>query len=268
MTSMKWGAGAGFAEVYEETMVPAFFSPFADEMLDSVGLAEGERLLDVATGTGIVLRRARARCPDLSRLVGVDLTPAMLAVAREKTAGIGAELLEGDAAELPFEDGAFDVVTCQQGLQFFPGRKHALEDFRRVLAPGGRAVVSCWCEVESAPAHAALVEAVREHVPEQEPMALAPFMLTTADELEGLLTAGGFDDVEVERVELMVRFASGEEVARSLLVGSPMALALADVPAETREALSRDVAARVRERFGEPVDAPMATHIAVGYRTS
>src|SRR5689334_5154561 len=119
MSTMKWGAGAGFPAVYEEISVPAFFSAFADEMLARAQPADGERLLDVATGTGIVLRRARARCPRLGRLVGLDLTPAMLAVAREKAEGIDAELLEGDAAELPFEDGAFDVVTCQQGLQFF-----------------------------------------------------------------------------------------------------------------------------------------------------
>lgn len=268
MTSMKWGTGGGFPAVYEELNVPAFFTAFADAMLERARPADGERLLDVATGTGVVLRRARARTPGLARLVGLDLTAAMLVVAREKTDGIDAELLEGDAAELPFEDGTFDIVTCQQGLQFFPGRKHALQEFHRVLAPGGRAVVSCWCAVDTAPGHEALVEAVREHVPDQEPMALAPFMLDDGEELGLLLTAGGFEDIEVERVDRLAHFASPEDLARSFLVGSPMALGLANVPAPVREALARDVAARVRERFGEPVEAPMATNVAVGYRTA
>src|SRR5690349_17071067 len=149
MTSMEWGAPADFPAVYEQLLVPAFFLAFADELLDRVQPRAGERMLDVASGTGIVPRRARERCPDLARLVGVDLTPAMVAVARAK--GEGIEFLEGDATDLSFDDDSFDVVTCQQGLQFFPECEQALREFRRVLAPGGRVAVAVWRGTEEAP---------------------------------------------------------------------------------------------------------------------
>ncbi|MCW3016066.1 MAG: methyltransferase protein [Solirubrobacterales bacterium] len=262
MSTMQWGTPARFPAVYEELLVPGFFTAFADEMLDRGQPRDRESMLDVATGTGIVLRRARVRCPSLARAVGLDLTAGMLAVAREKSEGLDIEYVEGDAASLPFEDAAFDLVTCQQGLQFFPAREQALREFRRVLAPGGRAVVACWCDVETAPAHQALTDALRQHFPDREPVARVPFSLSSADELRSLLHEAGFGDVDVERVAGTARFSSPEDFSRSFMEGSPMAIAMADVPQEQRDALARDIAMNVRERFGEPVVAPMVTHIA------
>lgn len=259
---MQWGTPAAFPAVYEELNVPGFFTAFAEELLDRATPADGESILDVATGTGIVLRRARVRCPGLYRLVGLDLTPGMLEVAREKSDGLNIEFVEGDATALPFEDESFDLVTCQQGLQFFPAPEEALREFRRVLAPDGRLIVACWCEVETAPGHHALCDAVRDHFPERESVARAPFSLTSRERLLGLIEDAGFGTVIVERVEQSARFASPEEFTRSFMEGSPMALAMADVPPEKRDALARDIAERVRARVGDPVVSPLITHIA------
>jgi ubiquinone/menaquinone biosynthesis C-methylase UbiE len=262
MSAMQWGTAADFPAVYEELMVPGFFEAFAEELLDRAQPAAGERMLDVATGTGIVLRRARARAAELTRLVGLDLTAGMLDVAREKSAGLDVEFVVGDATALPFEDGSFDLVSCQQGLQFFPERERALAEFLRVLAPGGRVVVACWCEIETAPANHAVAETVARHLPDSERVARAPFSFPDADALHSLLAGAGFGSVEVERVDGVARFSSPEEFARSFLEGSPMAVAMAEVPQERRDALSRDIAATVRERIGHPVAAAMATNIA------
>src|SRR5579864_5613834 len=104
MSTMQWGKVSSFPAVYEELSVPGFFARFSDALLEIADLQPGERLLDVATGTGIVLRRARERGPDLARSTGVDLNPGMLAVARDAVPD-GVELVEGDAVALPFEDG-------------------------------------------------------------------------------------------------------------------------------------------------------------------
>jgi SAM-dependent methyltransferase len=265
MGAMQWDTPADFPRVYEELNVPGFFQAFAEELLDRAHLSKGERLLDIATGTGIVLRQARARRPDLGRVVGLDLTPGMLAVARDRSEGLDIEFVEGDALSLPFEDGSFDVVTCQQGLQFFPDREQALREVVRVLAPGGRAVVACWCEIDEAPGHLALAGALGRHFPEREAVARAPFSLADGDALAGLLSGAGLTDVEVERVEGVAQFASPEEFTRSFMEGSPMAVAMADVPPEQRDALARDIASSVRERVGDPVAAPMVTHIATAH---
>jgi ubiquinone/menaquinone biosynthesis C-methylase UbiE len=218
-------------------------------------------MLDIATGTGIVLRLARARHPGLGRLVGLDLTPGMLEVAREKSVGLDIEFVEGDATALPFEDESFDLVTCQQGLQFFPEPQQALREFRRVLAPGGRLIVACWCEIETAPGHHTLCEAVGHHFPDRKSIVRAPFSLTNGETLLTMIQDAGFATAAVERVERSARFASPEEFTRSFMEGSPMALAMADVPPEKRDALARDIAERVRARVGEPVVSPMVTHI-------
>ena len=261
---MQWGTAAAFPAVYEELMVPGFFAAFADELLDRAAPAEGESLLDIATGTGIVLRRARERVPGLGRLTGLDLTPGMLAVARQRSEGLGIEYVEGDAQELPFEAGAFGVLTCQQGLQFFPERERALAAFRRVLRPDGRAVVACWCEIESAPGYLAVAEVVERRRPDKAGAARAPFALSDAATLRSLLEEAGFVGVTVERVEGTARFASPGEFARSFLEGSPMAVALGDLSADERAELTEEIVEAVRARTGESGVSPIVTNVAVG----
>src|SRR5581483_244196 len=200
VSAMQWGKVSSFPAVYEELMIPGFFARFAGALLDVADLQPGERLLDVATGTGIVLRRARERQPGLARTSGVDLNPGMLAVARDR-AGDDVELVEGDALALPFAVGSFDVVTCQQGLQFFPDRVGGLNEFHRVLTTGGRVVVACWAEIESAPGYVAVADAMLEHLPELVDAARNPFALHDHEELGALLESGGFEEITVERVE-------------------------------------------------------------------
>ena len=108
--------------------------------------ADGVRdVLDVATGTGLVLRALRDRDPGL-RLTGIDLSGGMLAVAR--AALPGAALVEGDATALLFGDAEFDLVTCATGLHLFPDAGAALAEWTRVLRPGGRAVTATFGDID------------------------------------------------------------------------------------------------------------------------
>ena len=99
-------------------------------------------------------------------VVGLDLSAPMLAAARSaaKAEGVSAEWREGSAVELPLADAAFDVVLCQQGLQFFPDRPAALREMHRVLASGGRLVLSVWREIERSPGFAVLADALTRHI--------------------------------------------------------------------------------------------------------
>lgn len=107
-------------------------------------------VLDAGTGTGLVLRALRAR-DARTRLTGVDLSPGMLAVAR--AALPDAELIEGDAAALPVPDASADLVTCVAALHLLPDTAAAIEDWSRVLRPGGRIVTATFA-VAPAGAHA------------------------------------------------------------------------------------------------------------------
>ena len=132
-----------FPEMYEQLLVGPLFRPSAEVILEEVALARGNRLLDIACGTGIVARLAKERLGDSGRVVGVDVNPQMLAVARSVAPGI--DWREGSATALPLQDDEqFDTVTCQQGLQFFPDKRAAAREMRNALAPGGMLAVATW----------------------------------------------------------------------------------------------------------------------------
>jgi SAM-dependent methyltransferase len=130
------------AETYENYFVPAMFHPWAAILLRHAAPKLGERVLDVACGTGVVARMAAPLVGPNGQVVGLDMNPAMLAVARQLPAPSGATITwqDGNAMAPPFTDGAFDLVLCQHGLQFFPDRSVAIGEMRRVLAPRGRAL--------------------------------------------------------------------------------------------------------------------------------
>ena len=132
---------------YERLLVPAVFEPWAELLLDSVEITPGSRVLDVASGTGVVARAAARRAGGDGCVVASDVSGPMLA----RSAAVGApdglapiEYREASADALPFEKDSFDVVLCQQGLQFFPARAAAVGEMRRVLRPGGVAGVAVW----------------------------------------------------------------------------------------------------------------------------
>src|SRR5262245_54532081 len=121
MSQQGWyqaGMGGSLPELYERDLVPAIFAPWAEALVDVGALHLGERILDVACGTGVVARYAAQRVGSTGQVVGLDLNAAMLGVARAVPAAAGApiEWLEGNATVLPLPDRTFDVVLCQQGL--------------------------------------------------------------------------------------------------------------------------------------------------------
>ena len=263
--SFQWGVAGNFPAIYEELMVPAFFRTFAEDLVSRVAPQPGDRLLDIATGTGIVIRVALEHEPALAAPTGLDRTAGMLETARAVAGDLGATWLEGDALELPFGPDSFDIVTCQQGVQFFPDRAAALAEMRRVLAPGGRVAVACWAPVDEQEAQRLFDAQVRELEPDLAAIGQTPFSFGDPQELAGLLTGAGFTDVAVARVELPAHFSSGEAFFRSFAEGSPMALALAELPAE-RVAALRDATLSAVQPLVDAggMRAEMVTHVALG----
>ena len=117
-----WKTYSGSApENYERYFVPAIGAPFAADLIESAGLSPGDRVLDVACGTGIVARLAAPRVGPTGRVTGLDLNPGMLAVAASVTPPeMAIDWREANAEAIPLPDEAFDVVFCQFGLQFMP----------------------------------------------------------------------------------------------------------------------------------------------------
>jgi len=128
---------------YEDDPVSRFIAEAQDSAFEMLGLGGDDRFLDVGCGSGAAVRRA---APLVERSVGVDLSEGMLRRADELAAGLeGVEFVEGDAEALPFEDGEFTAVLCTTSFHHYPEPFAALREMRRVLAPGGRAVIGDGC---------------------------------------------------------------------------------------------------------------------------
>jgi len=152
-----------FTEIYERVLVGPLFRPFAERLVARLALQRGDSVLDVACGTGIVARLAREQLGPAARIVGVDVSPAMLAVARTVDQTI--DWRQGNAASVPLgTDEPFTVVTCHQGLQFMPDKPDAVREMRRVLAAEGRLAIATWRSLADIPGMRDLNAVVERHV--------------------------------------------------------------------------------------------------------
>lgn len=225
-------AQLGFPEIYEQALVGALFQPWAELTLDELQLTGADRVLDVACGTGIVARLARKRLGDKGKVVGVDLSPAMLAVARRVAADI--DWREGQADALPVrENEEFDVVVCQQGLQFFPDRAAAAREMRRALTTGGRLAVSTWRPDDEMPLLRELRRVAERHL---GPILDRRHGFGEAGPLETLLRETGFRDVRSRTLWRTIQFKDASVFLRlnaTALVGmSPAAKTMGDTERE------------------------------------
>jgi ubiquinone/menaquinone biosynthesis C-methylase UbiE len=164
------------AEVYEEFFVPALFLEWAPRVADAAQIAPGQKVLDVACGTGVLAREAARRVGPGGAVTGLDRNEGMLAVARRKSPHIDWQL--GMAEALGFADGTMDAVVSQFGLMFFEDRRAALREMWRVARPGGRIAVAVWAALESAPGYAAMTDLLQRLFGDRIADALrAPFTL-------------------------------------------------------------------------------------------
>ena len=255
-----WQLEGDAAQAYERYLVPAFFGPFADRLVELAAPRAGDRALDVACGTGIVARRI---APRVATVAGVDSNPGMIEVARAVAPSF--EWWAAEAGAMPLPDASFDLVLCQQGLQFFPDRAAALAEMRRVLAPGGRLAISAWRAAEHNPGWLRLAEALDRHAgAEAGAIMRRPFALG-AYELRDLLGGAGFAGVAVRiRIE-PVRFPSAEALLQRQQAASPLAGPLSALAAGARAALVRDFTAALEPYADDDgVCFPMETHIVTG----
>ena len=249
------------ARRYEQGIVPTMSKPLAEMMFEHVSLHDGDRVVDVACGTGIIARVATERFANIASITGVDLNPEMLDIARANAprTRTAIEWRHGDACQLPFPDHRFDVVLCQHGLQFIPDKVLALSEMRRVLVPGGRVALIVWGE--PTPYQAALAEALRRHVSQAAATrCLEPFALRHVETLKRLLDDAGFHDIEMQTLVLMRRlplsvfaFAAQQPYARDVEAAS----------GEARAAIEQEVRAAVQAypADNECVIVPQESHL-------
>jgi SAM-dependent methyltransferase len=258
---------ASIAENYYRYLVPAIFEPWAEDLVALAAVRPGDRVLDVACGPGVVARLA-ARRAGAGQVTGLDINPGMVQLARSLPSELPISWQEGSALQMPFPDESFDVVLCQQGVQFFPDRAGGLREMRRVLARGGRVVLAVWGPIEQSAGFAALAAALGRHVSaDAAAAARSPFSLWSVDELRDLLEGTGWWNVEIHSRERMLHFASPAEFVAAYVRGSPVAAVVGKPDASVLEAVIRDVADAVHPYLDDHgLSFPIENHLAAAVR--
>lgn len=207
---------------YDRIFTPRLFEPWARVLLDLVGIRTGDAVLDVATGPGTVARLAAARTVGAGRVAGTDISAPMLALARQKAPQPGAAPLEfqqAPADALPFAAATFDVVLCQQGLQFFPDPVAALREMHRVLKPGGRLGLAVWAQGYARDIDRVLSDCLEQAGGHRPPF---PTFGTHPDDLPAALAQAGFGSIRCAEHTLELPFPSGLASVLDSLGASPM----------------------------------------------
>ena len=248
-----WQFAGSAPETYQRALVPAIFAPWVAQVVDLANPRQGDRVLDVACGTGVVARAAASRVGSAGAVTGIDLNPGMLTVAKsvpvsDQPPSAPIHWHEGNADKLPFPSNFFDIVYCQLGLQFFPDRPAALREMHRVLVAGGRLAVMVWGGLQESPGFATLAVLLQRHIgPEAACFMQAPFSLSDPEELAVLARSAGFRDVAVQSRDGTVRFPSIEHFVANYVAGTPLAGYVSAAGEEAREHLLSEAQSALRQ---------------------
>lgn len=238
---------AGFnyvADRYEQTLEVT--RPVIDRMITLAELEAGMRVLDVATGPGIIARRVGQLVGLSGSVLGVDIAEAALEQARQKAAAEG--LLQvtfevADAENLPYESEGFDRVFCSLGLMHFPDAEKALQEFKRVLKPGGKLVVSVWAEEDKAPYISVALRTLSRNFPPPKVERPSMFRFGNPQMLAKMVEDAGFFMAQTEPVTLDFYFPNAASYWQKFLdTAGITAIALAKQPPEVQVHLAQDVA--------------------------
>lgn len=231
--------------------------PVSERMVARAGLFPGARVLDVATGFGEPALTAAEAVGVDGLVAATDLSPAMLALARQRARERGlfqVRCARMNGAAPAFASGTFDAVLCRWGLMALtdpPGLGSALAGLRRVLRPGGRLVAAVWAGPEQVPSIALPLAAARRALglPSPQGGERGPFRLADEAVVVSAMRAAGFVEVDTEAVNVAYRFASAEAFTRFCReTSSPVLALLQGVPEAVREAVWDEVARAARQR--------------------
>ena len=196
-----------------------------DALLDRAQLAPGERVLDVACGTGLVSLAAAEAVGASGRVMGVDLSGGMVEAARERARARGlsrARFARMDAERLVLEDASFDVVTCALGLMYMADPARALAEMTRVLRPDGRLVLAVWGDSARCGWSAVFRIVDAEVASDVCPLF---FRLGQGEALARLCADAGLVAVESHRFASTLAYGDADEACGAAFVGGPVALA-------------------------------------------
>ncbi len=232
--------GGSAPESYERYFVPTIGGPLAHDLIAEAAIRPGERVLDVACGTGVVARLAAERVGVAGSVAALDVNAAMLDVARTASANAAPAIrwYESTAESMPLPDAAFDVVLCQLGLQFVTDKPAALREMHRVAAKGGRVLASV---PRPSAFFGVLDQAATRRISGVVGFVNTVFSLNDPAEVERLFRDAGFRDVSVRRYTKTLSLPAARDFLWQYMGATPLAGVVAQADQELLAALERDV---------------------------
>jgi len=253
-------------EIYENTMVPLWFGRWAEALLTLVSLETGEKVLDIACGTGVTTRIAKRDVGPDGSVTGLDINAGMLAKAAELAPNKDISWVESDVVGTGLPSDVFNAIISQHGYHYFPDQPSALKEFYRMLAPTGRIAMSIW------DGHSAYTKAICSAVekfisPEIAAKQRSQRETPSPETLMASVSEAGFRNTEVVRQELSIKVPLAAEFVPLHLGSMPIANAFHNLPDDEKEALITDVAQKLKGHIvGDQIVYPDAVNVVTGVK--
>jgi len=253
------------AELYEQSLVPLIFAPYAADLAARVAALRPRAVLEVAAGTGVVTREMARSLPRDTAILATDLNQPMI----DHAAAIGTERpvqwRQADAMKLPFADESFDVVACQFGAMFFPDKPTAFAEAHRVLRPGGVLLFNVWDRIETNDLAHVVTLGLESLFPHDPPRFLARTPHGYHDEARigaDLALAGFSGETRIETVAARSIAESAWKPAIAYCQGTPLRNEIEARGAASLEQATQCTAQAIARRFGDgPIDTAIQAHV-------
>lgn len=264
MTKIDTVFSGSIPSIYDRYLGPLIFESYAQDLARRLSGFNPASVLETAAGSGIVTRALVRSLPGSVNIVATDLNQPMLDRAAEQTSSSCVSWQRVDAQSLPFADGAFDAVVCQFGVMFFPDKRKAYREARRVLKPGGYFIFSVWDRIECNEFADLVTSAAIEIFPDDPPLFLprTPHGYHDKESIIADIQSAGFANVAAETITRRSVAPSCRDPAIGFCQGTPLRNEIEARNANRLTETTDAAAAKISARFGNgPVDGMIQAHV-------
>jgi ubiquinone/menaquinone biosynthesis C-methylase UbiE len=249
---------------YDQNLGPMFFEPYAIEVSKRISPSDVRLALELACGTGRVTRHLRNVLSSTANLIASDISPDMLAVAKEKLKTSNIEWQIIDAQELPFHDNSIDLVVCCFGYMFVPDKAKAFAEAHRVLRPGGMLLFTNWDKLELNAASYIYRKTAKKYVKDLSSESYnLPFSMNDETVIRSFLQEAGFSKITIEKVSKASISETAKEAANGLAQGGSIYNEIMKRNPIWIGEIKATVEQELAEKFGvAPMVAPMSAIIS------
>lgn len=252
---------------YDQYLGPLFFEPFAEQLAERISRVAPLSVLELASGTGrLTVHLPNVSAPGAS-IIASDINPAMISFGKTKTPDT-IEWMEIDAVTLPFKDETFDYVVVQFGVMFYSDRLQAFKEAKRVLKPGGTFLFSCWDSLANNPVPSIVNDVLHRLFPIDTPAFYTlPFSYHDRQQITNDLKEAGFNQTNIELLQLSGYSESAEAAAKGAIMGTPTITAIEQRDEEAGFYVQQKVAELISERFGTgEINVPLQAYVVTSQK--